>query len=78
MLRAAGENTVLITHSASTLCSSHYVLDDETIARCDASRGFAMVPGYDEYRCQSGVMEQDLTDHVRQMREQLEREIYET
>lgn len=78
MLRAAGENTVLITHNASTLCSSHYVLDDETIARCDASRGFAMVPGYDEYRCLAGVMEQDLVNHVRQMRKQLEGDIYET
>lgn len=78
MLRAAGDGAVLITHSASALCSSHYILDDETIARCDASRGFAAVPGYDEYRCQAGVMERDLAEHVRRMRKQLEGEIYET
>lgn len=75
MLDAAPENTVLITHNASTLCCSHYILDDETIARCDASRGFAMVPGYDEYRCQAGIMRQDLSTHTRQMTEELERKI---
>lgn len=64
MLDHAPKNTVLITHNASTLCRSHYILDDETIARCDASRGFAMVPGYDEYRCISGVMEKDLVEHT--------------
>lgn len=45
MLSAAPRNTVLVTHNASALCSSHYILDDETLARCDASRGCAMVPG---------------------------------
>lgn len=73
MLEAAPEHTVLITHNASALCCSHYILDDETIARCDASRGFAMVPGYDEYRCLSGVMRQDLQEHTRNMAERLER-----
>jgi hypothetical protein len=69
MLAAAPKNTVLITHNASALCNSHYILDDETIARCDASRGFAMVPGYDEYRCVAGVMEDDLAAHTRSMTE---------
>lgn len=69
MLEAAPKNTVLITHNASALCCSHYILDDETIARCDASRGFAMVPGYDEYRCLSGVMQEDLCNHTRRMAE---------
>jgi len=69
MLDAAGENSVLITHNASALCRSHYILDDETIARCDASRGFAMVPGYDEYRCQAGIMKDDLISHVKNLSE---------
>lgn len=73
MLEAAPEDTVLITHNASALCQSHYILDDETIAACDASRGFAMVPGYDEYRCQAGVMRQDLCTHTRRLAEELER-----
>ncbi|MGN1003841.1 MAG: hypothetical protein ACI4O5_03315, partial [Oscillospiraceae bacterium] len=67
MLAALPGAAVLITLNASELCSSHYVLDDATIARCDASRGFAMVPGYDEYRCCAGVMKDDLTEHVRHM-----------
>lgn len=69
MLGAAPENTVLITHNASALCCSHYILDDETIRRCDASRGMAMVPGYDEYRCLAGVMQEDLCAHVSSMKE---------
>jgi hypothetical protein len=72
MLQAAPEHTVLITHNASALCNSHYILDNETIARCDASHGFAMVPGYDEYRCMAGVMEADLTAHVKSMTETIE------
>ena len=72
-LRAAAPgDTVLITHNASTLCRSHYLLDDETIARCDASRGCAMVPGYDEYRCLPGIS-RDLTAHVRSMASAIER-----
>ena len=72
-MRAAGpKDTVLITHNASTLCCSHYLLDDETIARCDASRGYAMVPGYDEYRCLPGIV-QDLTAHTRSMASAIER-----
>lgn len=66
MRAAAPGDTVLITHNASTMCRSHYLLDDETIARCDASRGYAMVPGYDEYRHQPGVA-RDLTAHTRSM-----------
>lgn len=69
---AAPEDTVLITHNASTLCCSHYLLDDETIARCDASRGCAMVPGYDEYRCLPGIS-RDLTAHTRSMASAIER-----
>lgn len=72
MRSAAPEPTVLITHNAGELCNSHYVLDDASIARCDASRGFAMVPGYDEYRCCAGVMKDDLTEHVRHMARSLD------
>jgi hypothetical protein len=72
MIQAAPEHTVLITHNASALCNSHYILDDETIARCDASHGFAMVPGYDEYRCMAGVMEVDLIAHVKSMTQKIE------
>lgn len=61
--RAGGHRA---THNANTLCHSRYLLDDEAIARCDASRGWAMVPGYDEYRCLPGVS-RDLTAHVRHM-----------
>lgn len=75
MLDAAPKDTVLITHNASALCSSHYILDDETIARCDASRGFAMVPGYDEYRCQAGVMKDDLCRRTASLAETLKRRI---
>lgn len=60
-------DAILITHNMSALCNSHYILDDETLSRCDASRGFAMVPGYDEYRCEAGVMKDDLTGHVRNL-----------
>ena len=73
MLDAAPRDTVLITHNASALCCSHYILDDETIARCDASRGFAMVPGYDEYRCQAGIMKDDLRRHTTSLAETIER-----
>ncbi|MDO4648398.1 MAG: hypothetical protein Q4B26_07080 [Eubacteriales bacterium] len=63
---------VLITHSGSTLGKCHYILDDETIDRCDASRGYAMVPGYDEYRCRRGIMLKDLCFHVEQMLRRLD------
>ena len=75
MLDAAPKDTVLITHNASALCSSHYILDDETTARCDASRGFARVPGYDEYRCQAGVMKGDLCRRTASLAETLKRRI---
>lgn len=72
-MRAAGpKDTVLITHNASTLCRSHYLLDDEAIARCDASRGYAMVPGYDEYRCLPGIV-WDLIVHIKSMAAAIER-----
>ncbi|MGM9608552.1 MAG: hypothetical protein ACI3XJ_13715 [Oscillospiraceae bacterium] len=71
MRAAMPQPAVLITLNAGELCSSHYVLDDAAIARCDASRGFAMVPGYDEFRCCAGVMEDDLTGHVRHMAQNL-------
>lgn len=71
MLEQLPEDAILITHNASTLCSSHYILDDETIARCDASRGFAMVPGYDEYRCMAGIMKDDLCVHIRNLFEKI-------
>ncbi len=64
MLHAAPENTVLLTHNASTLCRSHYILDGETLRRCDASRGYAMVPGYDEFRCLPDVVIPDLVQHT--------------
>lgn len=64
MLDAVPGDSILITHNMSALCQSHYILDDETLARCDASRGFAMVPGYDEYRCMAGVMADDLRMHT--------------
>ena len=67
MLEEIPGDALLITHNMSALCQSHYILDDETIARCDASRGFAMVPGYDEYRCMAGVMKDDLCGHVRNL-----------
>lgn len=67
MLEEIPGPAILITHNAGDLCTSHYVLDDAAIARCDASRGFAMVPGYDEFRCCAGVMKDDLTAHVRHM-----------
>jgi len=67
MLGEIPNDAILITHNASTLCSSHYILDDETIARCDASRGFAMVPGYDEYRCIAGIMKDDLCAHTKHL-----------
>lgn len=72
MRAAAPKNTVLITHNASTLCRSHYLLDDGTIARCDASRGYAMVPGYDEYRHRPGIV-RDLAAHTRSMAAAIER-----
>ncbi len=62
---------MLITHNGSTLGKCHYILDDETLARCDDSRGFAMVPGYDEYRCKEGIMREDLCSHTRSMRKHL-------
>ena len=60
-------DTILIAHNMSAICHSHYILDDETIARCDASKGFAMVPGYDEYRYAAGVMKDDLRGHVKSL-----------
>lgn len=72
MRAAAPGETVLITHNASALCRSHYLLDDGTLARCEASRGFAMVPGYDEYRCLPGIS-RDLTAHIRSMAAAIER-----
>ena len=71
MLEAAPEDAVLITHNASTLCHSHYILDDATMERCRRSGKYAMIPGYDEYRCCEGIMRQDLTGHVAHMTEQL-------
>lgn len=67
MLNEIPGDAILITHNMSVLCRSHYIVDDETIARCDASRGFAMVPGYDEYRCAAGVMKDDLRGHVKSL-----------
>lgn len=75
MLSAAPRDTVLITHNASALCSSHYILDDETLARCDASRGYAMVPGYDEYRCVAGVMGPDLAKCTDRLAKTIERKL---
>lgn len=72
MLAAIPAPAVLITHNACNLCNSHYVLDDAAIARCDASRGFSMVPGYDEYRCCAGVMEGNLVGHARHMVQSLD------
>ena len=72
MLEAAPEDAVLISHNASTLCHSHYILDDATMERCRRSGKYAMIPGYDEYRCCEGVMRQDLTGHVAHMTEQLQ------
>lgn len=73
MLGVAPENTVLITHNANSLGCCHYILDDETIARCDASAGFAKVPGYDEYRCKAGIMTDDLCRHIQSMERTLRR-----
>lgn len=75
VLDAAPQDTVLITHNASALCNSHYVLDDETLARCDASRGYAMVPGYDEYRCIAGVMGPDLARHTARLAKAVEEKL---
>ncbi len=75
MLAAAPEDTVLITHNASALCTSHYILDDETLARCDASRGYAMVPGYDEFRCLAGVMGPELTGCTRRLARAVEEKL---
>ena len=72
MLEAAPEDAVLISHNASTLCHSHYILDDATMERCRRSGKYAMIPGYDEYRCCEGIMRQDLTGHVAHMSEQLQ------
>lgn len=71
MAATGGAAAVLITHNASTLCHSHYILDDETLERCRRSGKYAMIPGYDEYRCCGGIMKQDLTAHVTHMAAQL-------
>lgn len=72
MRNSTPDGMVLITHNASLLSHAHYILDDETLARCDASQGFSRVPGYDEYRCQAGVMRQDLCAHAIRMAKELE------